>query len=265
MTPPVETFQVFKTWKVCAYRRTYFAERLDDLCGQGLFGALLRSLAPAEHARVRGGNPNAYAVALVRYIDRARLFPINAYLAYEIESGEHGWDDLLDYGIPVVTFGCDWEDDAVMPDVAVCLQMSRAEWLDDNSPTALDPYRELLARHLSTAGKPPRLPRGRVWREPWDATGTLFEWATGTTGNRWLDYTGDLLNDGGLPRWNLGELRSLAADWARTEPVYKRLKRLHKFINAKPRATLPLLAGALAGDANCLRAITRPARGAEGK
>ena len=243
-----------------AYRKTYFANALDEYCGAGKFRRLLAALAPQEHARVqRSPNRSAidWLVVLVRHIHQ-HCFPLHGYFIAEVQDGD---DELAENyaqaGIPYDALGVNWFDDEIdSPALALCVEMSP----DGESMTfaCLDAQREALRYWMrDTTRVAPfehwgdlRPPRGRAWIEPWDAVAVLYKWAQSQTGNPWLDVSPLIWNEDAtlMPPWNLGEIRSLTRAWESAQPQYARALALMKHVDAKPAERLPLLAGAIRGD-----------------
>jgi len=62
----------------------------------------------------------------------------------------------------------------------------------------------------------------------------------------------------GYPQWDIDEIWSLAQMWTQAQPVWKRIKRLVDYVDAKPAVRAPLLAGALCGDEDTRQRLSRP-------
>jgi hypothetical protein len=70
------------------------------------------------------------------------------------------------------------------------------------------------------------------------------------TGLIFLDYSHlDVAEGGGqYPPWTVGEIRALAREWKKAEPIWKRVKTLIDYIDARPGERLVQLAGIICGD-----------------
>lgn len=244
-----------------AYRRTWIADRLDDMCGRGLFLAFLRQLTPAQAALVANATTNQQVFALLMHLNN-HYFPIDDYVAASVQmatdEGDLDWEDVLMMGIPVEVYGFEYERDADSDDAMVFCALSQDYTIRSEFVGVLEKYN--VHEYAGRVGRIPKLPRGRQWIEPWGDLGLMYEWINGATQNRWLDWNTEMLEQGGNPPWEMEEIRALAKDWKRSEPQVKRLTNFRRFLQTKPEVKIPLLAGALVGDKHALQRMTRPAR-----
>lgn len=253
-----------------AYRRSYFARLLERRAN--IFAELLAQLAPDRYAAMGDAYPMDYYWVLLEHC--STLFPVfePGFDFYE-EMGEEeeGYDPLAeaDYqGIPVQVLGVDSWDASYGTSPALCLcewwGLEQARRNRQETPRALRPYFELLAGYAASPIVPGCRcpPEGRVWREPWSAIGDLLDYFAHNTGWRFLDYSREMLDWNQMPPWNIEEINDLAQDWARTQPVWERIKKLWEYIDDKHYRTerLPLLAGLLVGDSKARRTLSRPQR-----
>lgn len=262
MIPPVVTLPA------TAYRRTWFADRLKDAAGRGVFGRLLAQVAPRVYAQLRDRHPFACYWALIAYVD-ACLFPLAPWIIDDIEfDPDEGSEDdvlaaLVDRGIVPGTEGVDPDDDGVdSPALALCLRLTTdahaLEVLDDFDLADL----WLTARPLSPRHRV-RPPRGRVWRKPWQGLNDLFAWATSSSGNAFVDLSLTQVQESySLDAWTLENVRVITRTWQRAKAILRRAAALRAFVDQAPAERLPLLAGALLGRRSALAAVTvaRPRR-----
>lgn len=191
----------------------------------------------------------------------AELFPIAPVDVYELE----GLGELAFIGIPVSPMG--FGSYTSHPALAIIsTSLSEYSWVSDAPENFPALENCAYIQHgwpgpLPNTGefKLPRPPRGRAWKSAWAAFQSAVEYVSSQTGWQWLDYGGDD-ELGDLPEWNMGEIRSLAADWKKCEPILDRITRFAKWVDADP-IRHSLLYDALAGERDALYAITEPRPG----
>ena len=256
-----------------AYRKSWFADKLDEYSGAGVFRRLLRVLAPDEFARLADPAPGRCFLALLRHIHK-NLFPLHSYIRAEIEDAEN-WEphDLNGFaenwaqaGIPYDARGLNlYEEPIESPAVALCVEMNPDG--EEYEHAFLGPYRVELRhwiREVKTLApfqlNGMRPPNGRAWLKPWDAVTVLYTWSCGQAGNPFFDVWPGIWDQDmdTMSPWNLGEIKSLAHAWEYAEPEWRRMQDLIAYVDASPRERLPLLAGAIRGDRETLRRISVP-------
>lgn len=256
-----------------AFRKTWFAQRLAEYAGAGKFRGLLRRVAPEVFRKIADPRPGVCFMALVRHIQK-NLFPLHPFLLAEIESvaahrGPAGLDDLADrfsIGIPYAALGLNFYEDGVdSTAIAVCIAMNPNE--EGWESKLLDPYQTELAPWAnqevgedawSMTGIRP--PRGRRWLEPWGSLQLLYLWTCSETGSMWLDVYPGIWNEDAstMAAWNVFEIEHLTQSWKAIKPLYQGIDALVRYVDARPRERLPLLAGALAGDKTTLTRLSAP-------
>jgi hypothetical protein len=217
---------------------------------------LLVQLDPARAKRVKRYAEFDLGNNLLAAVDQ--LFPISIIDVTELE----GLGELAYIGIPVTPMGFDdYTPHASLALIAVSL--AQHIWASDR----IESYPALANSPYIGHGWPgplptdepikwPKPPRGRAWKANWVAFPEAVEYVSSRTGWNWLDYNEE---DEGLqlPEWNIGEIRSLAADWKKCKPILERITRFAQWVDADPTRH-SLLYGALAGERNVLYAITEP-------
>lgn len=246
-----------------AVRLTWLFERVNVTANMPAdFRGLLRTLAPRKLAALADQSQWACYGALINHL--GTLFPVDVYVvdwATELyEGGETWWT----WGIPLNWEGCDYYYDGV-GNTSLAVQLiarfkdGASASMDSKELTVhLDAIGPLLMQPLAPDLKKP--PRGRQWRAPWQGLNDLWNWFNQNTGYGWLDvcaYEASETGDEGPP-WNLEEIRHCQQLWRECEPILKRIYALMHYIDAEPAKRLPLLAGALVGDASTLKQITKP-------
>ena len=253
-------------------RRTWLANEIWRVQREGTFTRLLRQLAPARLARCQGDVQATYQ-ALLDYCET--LFP--TYVrddwwwqeAAEME-GEH-YDfaaSAIDEGIPVNVMGLSYEDVVyghVPPALVLAFVLLDRDYGADKAPddvVKLLPKAELAAilaqSDIAHANIHP--PRGRQWRAPWTALPELDVYVTHRTGCLLLDYSSLDVKDGmGNPPWNIDEIRGLAEDWKRGEPILEHVNALVDYIG-RDRSRLLDLGRAITGDSETRQRLSVPKR-----
>ena len=248
-----------------AYRKTFFARQIADYCGEWKFRRLLFDLAPETAQRVHPQIASAYYIALINHI-HSRMFPIHPAVFGGMRDEEY-LREITYAGIPFELYGLDfYYDEIASPTLNLCYAIN-PNYEDEELPSPLDPYKAALERWLGP-GKPLPvpytserwLPRGRTWREPWNVVAYAFAYVGCETGNIFLDlsdgYVSEMGDDSWMPEWNLEHLRWLEEEWKSARRILDGIKDLCKYVDAKPRERLPLLAGALCGDRQALDQVT---------
>lgn len=267
--PPIRTIKL----PASAWRRTWLVSAARDFLPPVDFRALLREIAPARWRRMPAGSRSMIGCyrELLRHLD-AR-FPVDPMAFEHIEEGLSNYGDMSIWwdGIPIDVCGVEEEDDYHAPATAVCVAYSVASsggilgGLGANE--AMAPFagqfaewfrpgnREIGVRTLESPG------RGRSWVSPWDGLGALYAWATNNTGYGWLDASPlNMYETDDWPSWNADEIRAIDASWRECRPIYQRATRLQEHIDRNPNRNVPLLAGALRGDRDILRLLSRNTR-----
>lgn len=264
--PRVDWTAVIATLPNPAYCRTWAClDFPEDGVGLGFFVELLREIDPRLAQDLRGAPPFTHYQAVAEHC--ANAFPCIDYWFDDADEGIPGF-------IPVDALGVNlWDDTIDSPALALCIVAGR---------TPKDPYSEqggiysiedfgclrnlphavAQSMRLGFQRRPvmPRCPRGRRWQAPWHGLKDLYQFATHETGYGFLDVV-HIEEDGySYPEWNADEIRALAHQWQNAKPVWERATDLRKYIDARPRERLPLLAGALLHDPAALWKITRPGR-----
>jgi hypothetical protein len=249
-----------------AYRRSWLAGALRERAGYGLFKTLLKQLAPGIYARLADRSWARCYVALLRHLET--LFPVydlwsddDDEMVEIILRGDEGpWE-----GIPVYVMGVDIEE---LPDSPALLRCMAEAYYDPVAFMHDTPLHDYVENGTipPLGGKPARHsrliapPRGRKWLEPWNHLPYLWLYATGQSGNPFLDYSNTYLQETRLPDWHVDEIRELARLWKDAEPLLERMRILRDYIDERPRERLPLLDGAIRGDRQAVEQITYPAR-----
>lgn len=261
-----------------AWRRSWLASVAREMTPPVDFRALLREVAPARFRGMPAANRTMVAcyLELLRHLEQ--LFPIDMgvyeQLDFGMESSEMWWWD----GVPICPVGIEEDDNTYTPAIGVCYVYaiaanqnavigydSRREWDTLCAIEAMTPFcgqfatwfargrREIAAKTLLSPG------RGRAWIRPWDGLRDLYAWVTHTTDWGWLDATHLDMHEGeAWPAWNADEIRSAAQAWRQCRPVYRRAMRLVAHVDRDPARNIPFLAGALRGDRDVLRQLSRP-------
>lgn len=250
-----------------AYRRSYFAHELARLVS--VFPSLLAQLAPDVYRALKDKSAMGCYGSLLRYID-ANLFPIfDTWILDVIEDLEiDPASEAEGFGIPVHVLGLDDEDlvyNIGSPSITLayylCWTSSYSGRPALDTLAALEKFPEVRRQYqeLFTVKHFHKPPRGRRWTPPWDALKLLCDYSQNGTGYRWLDYSHIMVEEvGGYPPWHIDEIRALAREWKRTQPVWERLKAIIEHVDARPTERLPLLGGALCGEKQARLQISQP-------
>jgi len=248
-----------------AVRRSWLLQQADTRCNA--FARLLAKLDPKWPVEQAHGRLSAY-YALLNYLDQ-RCFPV-FFPEFEDWSDEPNYtpiDSAFELGIPVDVHGREFDDRFGSHLIAY----AAVEWFfanksdyegsharDFHNYPALNllPITEFASRPLVADFH--RLGRSWAWRAPWDGLRDLVDYCTASTGNSILDYSHMDINESGgyYPRWSLGEIRGLTAEWRHGQPKWDRIDRLASYIDEQPLARVPLMLRVLTGDADAKSEIT---------
>lgn len=258
-----------------AYLRSWFREDGDVANARTAHELLnlLRALNPRA-ARVAANLPPRLLYGRILR-ECARRFPIQEYVLLSVEEE---WDDDEATGIydtlPVAPAGYGM-DDAMPPALVVCGLLRNWDVFAEEYAAGADLLeqetwlREYAPRHQNADGEwvtrfnvkaPPSLPRGRVWRKPWGALHDAFYYALAGTGNPFLDYDVQTMDEAGwdiYPRLTLNEIRASEVQWKNARAMLDAIHKLIDHIGNRPER-LRLLADVLMRRPDALRQVTVP-------
>jgi hypothetical protein len=252
-------------------RKSWLIQQADIRCNW--FARLLARLDPKWPVAQQMGRLSAY-YALLRYLDE-HCFPV-FYPEFE------DWGDGPDFspldaawemGIPVDVCGREYDDRFGSHHAAY----SAVEWFFANKSgyegshgQSLNNFPALKMLPIADLARQPlnasfdRLGRGWQWRAPWEGLRDLVNYCTAATGHSILDYSHMDINESGgyYPRWSLGEIRAITAEWRRAKPKWERIMRLADYIDEQPLSRVPLMLRVLTGDADARASLSerKPAR-----
>ncbi len=223
------------------------------------FAILLGKLDPDYKIDYTRGKLSAYYALLANLSDRFPVFYTEED-TLELDDQE-GWsviDSADEFGIPIDLRGRDYSarfndeshvayaaaewftyyDRCIRPD---CYEATLKNYVALCSITAeLEPYVHMPYKHTAI---------GYQLKEPWSALNDLVNYCRNEIESFWLDNSHeDVIESGGsYPRWSIGEIRAIENEWRRIEPVYQRIEKLAKFIDARPKTRVPLMLDILSG------------------
>ena len=251
-----------------AVRCSWMLHQADLHCNR--FARLLVKLDPKWPIEYKHGKLSAY-YALIEYL--STQFPVFAQM-FEDQGDGSEFDALYEaeeYGIPVDLYGRDYDmrdgDEAHAAYAAVEWFASEDRLRGNDHYSAKISYYPALnkiaqalrgfeALHYDNTAI--NLTRDRTWSGLWVGLPDLVQYCLCQTDLFFLDYSHlDVLESGGFfPRWSLGEIKALAKEWKKTEPVWKRIAALAAMIDAQPEHYVPLMLRVLSGDAAARQLIT---------
>jgi hypothetical protein len=251
-----------------AIRCSWMLRQADLHCNR--FARLLAKLDPKWPIEYKHGNLSAY-YALIKYL--STQFPVFEQV-FEDSYDRSEFDALYEaeeYGIPVDFYGRDYDmrdgDAAHAAYAAVEWFASEDRLRDYNHYAAKISYYPALNKiaqalrgfdALHYDNNAINLTRDRTWSGLWVGLPDLVNYCLCSTGLYFLDYSHlDVLEGGGYyPRWSVGEIKALAKEWKKTEPVWKRIDALADMIDAKPEHYVPLMLRVLSGESDAKRLVT---------
>lgn len=235
-----------------ALSRSFIADCANGI-GYGMqWHKMLKQFAPAKARTVSPYQPLACYSALCDHI-AAELFPLFSVAIDDLDVRDDRIEYAWDYGIPAEVCGLSYQDlsDGIL---RAPVSLVAAFVVKDYESDSLDEYSGALERGFHFSFKPPR---GREWIAPWGDVNLLLDYISNNTGFAFLDWSHDAIVDGGdYPRWNIGEIKGLAADWKKAKPYWDRIVALINYLDHKKN--LRLLADLLSGDKATLAQVTKP-------
>jgi hypothetical protein len=252
-----------------AVRCSWMLRQADLHCNR--FARLLAKLDPKWPIKYTRGNLSAY-YALLGYLETR--FPVFES-EFEDPGDEPEWNALYEveeFGIPVDFHGRDYnarDGDATHAAYAAVEWFASEDRLRDYDHyaakisyyPALNKISQALRgfeqMHYDTSAI--NLTRDRTWSGLWVGLPDLVKYCLCSTGLYFLDYSHlDVMEGGGYyPRWSVGEIKALAKEWNKAEPVWKRIKALAEMIDARPEYYVPLMLRVLSGEAEAKQLITK--------
>lgn len=256
-----------------ALKRSYILGQLSDVRTVLGWLDILTELAPRKAANLNPLKPIEVYEALWNHVND-NMFPLYELdLAGAEEVAAMDGASVADYidqdGIPIEVLGLDSEQyywNGTSPTLMYCMLFEDG----DHNVSAtegnkvLKPHLKRIMPYLEKGlfAKYAYAPRGRAWRAPWDALGHVVDYVRHQTGLNMLDWShAAIWEGGGFPEWNIDELRGNAAEWKDAKPLWAKIQKFTAYVDANAKERLPLLAGALAGDAAIIQRLTVAAPG----